>query len=177
MRLVADKPEKHASEHRPAIDQQQRAAEQRRGEKGILTQSHGPEYGGESEERQQRAPARRLDDAARNQQAEQHAQRLEGKEGGQIRQAAEESAEQQVNRRVVEEIVFDAGLRRLLLGGVMRRLVISETGRAGIGEAAGRIKAHEIGGRRPLERDDPAMRAGDKKKENGNLEREQHAAK
>jgi hypothetical protein len=73
-------------------------------------------------------------------------------------------------------LILDARRGRLLLGRVMRRLVVGERRRAGIGEAACAVEAGEVGGGRTLERHDPTVRAGDEKKEDGELGRQQHGA-
>ena len=78
------------------------------------------------------------------------------------------------NRRVIEELVLDAGTGDRFLRGQVGRVIIGELRLACARQIAGGVKADEIGGRRRRERHDPAMRAGHEKGGKPDLDDQQH---
>ncbi len=176
MRLVAERPEQEAGDDRATVDEKRRAAEQRGAQKRVLSEADIPEHRREGEQRQQRDAARIVEDAAGDGEIGGEARSGEQDKGDEVWQPRQHRAEQQVDRRVEEELVLDAGAGDRLLGREMGRLIVGELRRTGIGQRAGGVEADEISRVGLVERDDPPMRAGDNECEEGEFDREQNRA-
>ena len=176
MRLVAERPKTDPGKHRPAVDPQRAGAEQCRRQKRILPQAERPEGCRERQYRDDRRPVALGQNLPHHDQTEGERCRLEDQERRQIRHTGKGGAQQQKNRRVVEESVLDAGRCGALFGGVMGGLVVGQFRLAGIGQGSGRIKADEIGAGGPGKRHDQPVGSGDEKKKPCCLDREQDPA-
>ena len=176
MRLVADGPKTKSGKDRPAVDPQRASAEQRRRQKRILPQAERPKGCRERQNRDDRRPAALGQNLPHHDQAKGERRRLEDEECRQIRQTGKGGAQQQEDRRVVEEPVLDAGRGGALFGGVVGGLVVGEFRCAGIGQGSGRIKADEIGAGGPGERHDKAVGSRHEKKKTDNFDSEQDPA-
>ena len=176
MGLVAERPETKSGKDRPAVDPQRAGAEQRRSQKRILPQAERPEGCRERQYRDDRRPGSIGQNLPHHDQAEGERRRFEKEERRQIRQTGKGGAQQQKDRRVVEEPVLDARRGGALFGGVMGGLVVGEFRRAGIGQGSSCIKADEIGAGGPGERHDQTVGSGHEKKKHGGLDREQDPA-
>ncbi len=94
MRLVAERPEQEAGDHRPPVDEQCRRAEQGGRQERVLSEAERPEYGRKSEQRDQTAPAGLAQDAARDQQIKSEGGSLERHKRRDVGQAREDCAKQ-----------------------------------------------------------------------------------
>ena len=176
MRLITQRPEKQAGCDRPPIDVERPGPEQRRGKKCVLPQAERPEHGGKRQHRDERAKTALAEDAAHNDQKKNEGDRLEDQESHNIGQTGEGRAKQHEDRRVIKKSIFDAGCGRPLFRGIVRRLVVGEFGRAGVGQASGGIEADKIGAHGRAERHDPAVCSGDKKQKSAELDCKQDRA-
>jgi hypothetical protein len=181
MRLVAERAQDHAGQQRPCRQQQHSPGEQRARQEGVLPECRIFQQRRKRQQRQQAEP-RRPTPAAQVQHAPQRGQQkgerrgLEDDEGGQIGQAGQQRADRQEHRRVVEHRMDDAGAARALLGRPVRRPVVGECGRAGIGQRAGGVEADEIRGRRARRLADQPMRESGDEQEHHKLAGQQRAA-
>jgi hypothetical protein len=131
--------------------------EQGRREKRVLPEADSPEDEREGDQHKERRSARVTQNTAGHQQVQRQGRRFENGECRQIRQSRERAADQQEDRRIVEELIGDARLCGCLLGGGMRSQIVYQLRRSSVGEGAGGIEADEIGACRLCERHDPAM--------------------
>ena len=176
LRLVAERAEQQAGHDRAAIDRERRRPEQAGRQKRVLPEADVPEYHRKGAERDERRAAAVAENAACDDEIEDQRRRFEDDESDQVGQPRQRGAQQDEHWRVVEKLVLDAGGGDVLLGGQMRRAIVGQRRRTGIGEDSGRIEADEIGRRRSRQRHDPAMRAGDDETKDRELDRQQHRA-
>ena len=148
MRLVAQRPEQKTGKHRPAVDEQGRRTEQARRQQAVLPKADCPQYRRKGQDSDQDNPVALIEDTAHDEQKAAERRRLEHDKGHDIRQAGEQRAKQQEHRRIIIEVVAYPGRHRPLLGGVMSAMVVGQLRRAGVSQAAGRVKADEIAARR-----------------------------
>ncbi len=174
--FVAKRAEQQPGWDRAAIDEERRCPEQPRRQKRVLPEAEVPEHERKGAERDQRRTAALTENAAGDDEIKSQRRHLEQDERDKIGEPRQNGAQENEHRRIIEELVFDAGFGDALLGGQMRRVIVSQRRRPIDGQHPGGIKAHKIGRRRPRQRDDPAMRAGDEQQKEPELEREQDPA-
>ena len=77
---------------------------------------------------------------------------------------------------IIEIVIVDTRLGGVLLCGVVGGLIVGQRRGACIGQAAGRIEAHEVGAARPIQLHDQPVSAGGQEDRQQNLQHQQHAA-
>ena len=175
LRLVGEQPDQHARKPRPAIEQLQRAAEQRGGEKSVLAVADIDEHGGEGGCDQQRLRARqdRADRGEIGRETSGEPQRQApgiGKRGDEKRDGEEE-------RRIVPaEERHLAPAEGRFLRGVLKCGIVGIGGLALPGQLTRGIDVGEIGADRLAVAVDQAVRNGDPAGERDGRDRKQDQA-
>ncbi len=158
--LVGQKPEQHARQPRPPVQQHQAPADQGGGEEAVLAMGQVHVDGRESQGGQGRPLLG--DDAAHDAEVERQGQPLPGHDRGQIGQERQQRSRQQEHRRIVPAVERDLRIvEGRLLGRIVGRRVVDGGRMAGQGQASGGPDVGEVGAQRAAGVVDPPVRGGD----------------